>query len=117
MKLFDASALIEQLQRGFFERGAISVITLVEVLRGVPQEKRIKVKNLIEEAYDVLDIDNEVILKYCEIYTTLKRRGRAMPDADVLIAATAMARGLTLVTRDRDFERLIDLNLKLELKS
>jgi predicted nucleic acid-binding protein len=40
-----------------------------------------------------------------------------MPDADALIAATVMARGLTLVTRDRGFERLIDLNLKLELKS
>ena len=40
-----------------------------------------------------------------------------MSDADALIAATAMARGLTLVTRDRDFERLVDLNLKLELRS
>jgi len=117
MKLFDTSALIEQLREGIFERGAISAITLIEVLRGAPEEKRIKVKKLLEEAYNVLGIDNDVILKYCEIHTALKRRGQVMPDADALIAATAMARGLTLVTKDRDFERLVDLNLKLELRS
>jgi predicted nucleic acid-binding protein len=49
MKLFDTSVLIEQLQRRFFERGAISAITLIEVLRGVPQEKSIKVKNLMRK--------------------------------------------------------------------
>ena len=42
---------------------------------------------------------------------------QCVEDVDALIAATAMARGLTLVTRDRDFERLIDLNLKFELRS
>lgn len=90
---------------------------MIEVLRGTPEEKRIKVKRLVEEAYSVLGIDNDVTLKYCEIYTALSRRGQVMSDAGALVAATAMAHSLTLVTRGRDFERLIDLNLKFELRS
>lgn len=34
-------------------------------------------------------------------------------DIDTLIAATALEHGLTLVTTDRDFERIPDLRLSL----
>jgi len=39
-KLIDTSVLVDNLRRGLFEEGVLSVITLVEVLRGVPEEKR-----------------------------------------------------------------------------
>jgi predicted nucleic acid-binding protein len=39
-----------------------------------------------------------------------------MSDADMLIAATAMAHDLVLVTKDKNFERLVELGLKLELR-
>ncbi len=42
MKLLDTSIVIDDLRRGVFEEGAISTITLIEVLRGVPPEKREK---------------------------------------------------------------------------
>jgi predicted nucleic acid-binding protein len=35
MKLFDTSVVIEHIKRGMFEKGAISVITLIEILRGL----------------------------------------------------------------------------------
>ncbi len=116
MKLIDTSVLIDNLRRGVFEEGSISIITLIEVLRGVPQEKRNKVKQLLERSFDILGIDNKVILKYCDLYTSLKQRGQLISDADLLIVATAIASNLVLVTKDKDFERLRKLGLNLELK-
>jgi hypothetical protein len=56
-----------------------------------------------------------VILKYCELYTELRGRGMVIPDADLLIASTAIAKGLTLATKDKAFKRLEELGLRMEL--
>jgi len=115
-KLIDTSALVDDLRRGVLEEGALSVITLIEVLRGVSEGKRESVKSLLEESYAILGIDNSVVLAYCELYSELRKRGELVPDADLLVAATALAHGLTLVTKDRHFERLGKYGLKLELR-
>lgn len=116
MKLFDTSVLIENLRKGVFEPGSISVITLIEVLRGVKPEKRNKVKEYLENSFEVVPLSNEVILKYCELYELLKQKGTLLPDADLLIAATAITNNATLVTIDKDFERLTDAGLSLEIR-
>lgn len=95
----------------------MSIITLIEVLRGVSPRKREKVKHLLKQAYRILNIDNNVILKYCELYTLLKEKGQLIPDADLLVASTALANNLTLVTKDKDSKRLIKYGLKLELRA
>jgi len=46
----------------------------------------------------------------------LKQRRQSIPEADLLIAATAISNNLILVTKDRGFERLKELGLKLELR-
>jgi len=116
MKLIDTSVLIEDLKKGVYEEGSISIITLIEFLRGVPPEKRGEVKRLLETSFEVLSIDNRVILKYCELYTLLRQKGELIPDADLLIAATAMANNLVLTTKDEHFERLKELGLKVEVR-
>ena len=40
----------------------------------------------------------------------LRQVGMAVGDMDVLIAATALRHDLTLLTADRDFERIENLN-------
>ncbi|MEM1523623.1 MAG: type II toxin-antitoxin system VapC family toxin [Thermofilaceae archaeon] len=115
MKLIDTSWLVELLRRKSFEEGAISLITLIEVLRGVPAGKREIVKKLLEESFDVLGIDNSVVRIYCELYDELKKRGSLVPDADLLIASTAIAHNLVLRTKDRHFKELVSHGLKLEL--
>lgn len=116
MKLLDTSVLVENVRRGVPEPGSISIITLVEVLRGVRPEKRGRVKEAIEESFEVLSLSNEVVLKYCELYDRLRQRGVLLPDADLMIAATAMVNGLVLITKDRGFERLAEAGLRLEVR-
>ena len=104
--LFDTSVVVEMLRRGEYREGSISIITLIEVLRGVSGERRRRVKELLEEAFEVHSLSNDVILKYCELYDALKARGELIPDAALLIAATALSKGEVLVTKDKHFERL-----------
>ena len=113
MKLLDTDIILEMLRERRHEVGAISVVTLIEILRGLEARKRTRVKELLEESFNVQGLDNEIIETYCNLYRKLREEGVSIPDADLLIAATAMSRNMTLKTRDEHFERLGELGLKL----
>jgi len=67
MKVLDTSIVVELVRKRRYEAGAISIITLIEVFRGVKAEKRSEVKKLLEEAFKVLTLDNTVIEAYCNL--------------------------------------------------
>ncbi len=113
MNLLDTEIIIELLQERRHEVGAISTVTLIEVLRGLETRKRPRVKDLLEESFKLLTIDNKVIETYCRLYQRLKEEGTPLPDADVLIAATAISNNMALKTKDEHFKRLGKLGLKL----
>ncbi len=113
MMLFDTDVITEMLRKRRYEVGAISIITLIEILRGLKTEKREKVKKLLEESFDIVNINNQVIETYCSIYRNLKEKGLLIPDADTLIAATAISNNMTLKTRDKHFKELKKFGLKL----
>ncbi|MEM2889590.1 MAG: type II toxin-antitoxin system VapC family toxin [Candidatus Bathyarchaeia archaeon] len=112
MNLLDTDVIIEMLRKKKYEGGAISFITLIEILRGVEAKKRPKVKRLLEESFTLLNIDNETIETYCTLYGKLRQEGTPIPEADLLIAATAIAHNLPLKTVDEHFERLKTYGLK-----
>lgn len=114
MKLLDTDAVIDQLRRRKHEPGSISVITLIEVLRGIPDEKREQAKELIEESYQTLGLDNNTVLTYCTLYRRMRQEGEAVPDADLLIAATAISKDMPLKTRDAHFQKLEAYGLRTE---
>ncbi len=113
MNLIDTEIIIELLRERRHELGAISTITLIELLRGIETRKRSRVKELLEESFKLLNIDNAVIETYCLLYQKLKEEGIPIPDADILLAATAMSNNAALKTRDKHFKRLKKLGLKL----
>ena len=114
MNLLDTGIIIEMLKQKRYSLGAISPLALIEVLRGVESKKRTRVKQLLEESFSVVNIDNSIIETYCDIYCKLKKEGTQLPDADLLIAASAMAHNLILETNDEHFQRLQPLGLKLK---
>lgn len=72
----------------------------MEVLRGVKSEKRTEVKELLEESFFFINLNNKIVETYCRLYQKLKESGMLIPDADLLLAATAIAQDLTLETRN-----------------
>jgi len=86
----------------------------MEVLRGIEDKKRLQIRKLLEASFSVLNLDDSIIEAYCQIYRKLKEKGDLLPDADLIIAATAMAHDLFLETKDSHFLRLKALGLKLK---
>ena len=93
----------------------ISLITRFEILRGL------KAKNAATQlaAFDsfcanneVLPMTDEVIVRAADIYADLHSRGQLIPDADILIAATALENGCQLSTNNlADFARIANLRI------
>jgi len=53
---------------------------------------------------DVINVNADVARKYAAIYLSLQKKGTKIPINDVWIAASCMEVGGTLLTRDRHFE-------------
>lgn len=54
----------------------------------------------------IIDVDEEVARKYSLVYSVLSAKGTPIPINDVWIAACCMSVGGTLLTRDRHFEQI-----------
>ena len=55
---------------------------------------------------EIIDVNTDVARKYAMIYLSLQRKGMKIPINDVWIAACCMEVGGTLLTRDKHFELL-----------
>jgi len=97
------------------DRSFISVVSIAEIRRGVALMDEGRKREALAEwlardlpqRFDqrVLPVDEPVALAWGDLMGLAKRRGRGLSSMDGLIAATAIARQLTLATRNtRDFE-------------
>jgi tRNA(fMet)-specific endonuclease VapC len=114
MNLLDTGILIDNMEKNNYAPAIISSITLIEVLRGIDDKKRLQTRQLLEESFSILNLNNIIIEAYCKIYRKLREEGNLLPDADLIIAATAIAHDLVLETKDTHFLRLKSLGLKLK---
>jgi len=94
----------------------ISCITYYEIKRGLVAAnatRQLTGFDIFFQKYEVLFLDDiEIIEQACKIYADLKIKGRPIQDADILIAATAITRGLVLISNDSDFLRVEGLSLE-----
>lgn len=54
----------------------------------------------------ILEVDSLTAREYGRIKSSLRAKGKPIPENDIWIAATAIQYGLTLVTRDKHFEEV-----------
>ena len=97
----------------------ISAITASELLHGVEraadEARRARRATFVERILDVvpvLPIDLDVARVHARIWASLLRRGSVIGAHDLLIAATALAHDLPLLTRNaREFARVDGLQV------
>lgn len=90
--LYLPSVVLGELQFGFMKGS----------LRRLNEEKLHEFIRLFN--VEIINIDADVARKYAVIYLHLRERGKKIPINDVWIAACCMETGGTLLTRDRHFE-------------
>lgn len=122
--LLDTSVLIERGSGGppddLPDEAAISTMTLAELRVGVlitddpeVRAQRLDLLTAVERAIEPLPIDEAVAGRFAQIVVAARRAGRRPHVADALIAATAAANDLVLYTRDRDFEGLPGVDVRV----
>jgi predicted nucleic acid-binding protein len=92
------------------QEAAISAVTLCGLHHGVlmadedDRARRLAALAYAERRFAVLPVDDRVAPHYGRLLAaSRRRRGRRLRTADALIAATAAAHRLPLITKDRDF--------------
>ncbi|MEO1432876.1 MAG: type II toxin-antitoxin system VapC family toxin [Cyanobacteria bacterium J06633_8] len=99
----------------------LSVITIGEISKGIeklPDSKRkvnlqqwLNEELLIRFRGKILAIDTDVMLVWGELTGKLESEGKKMPAMDSLIAAIAIHNNCSLVTRNEDDFKYVDLNI------
>ncbi len=95
---------------------ALSAITLGELYDGVffghdPARHMVGLRHFLW-GVRVLDVNRQVARQFGQLRGALRRQGQLLPAPDLLIAATALAYDLTLVTRNpRHFQRIPALHI------
>jgi tRNA(fMet)-specific endonuclease VapC len=99
----------------------ISIITYYEIMRGIKAlSNKTKVKAFHEfmSACNIEELDFLIAEKAADIYDELRRTGKLVEDADILIAATAMKHGMVVVTDNTEhFKRIRGLKVENWLKA
>lgn len=94
----------------------VSAVTVGEVVHGIElgrnPEKGYEEFDRFLNTVAVAALDIEIGIAYGKLRATLRRSGMPLGDADIIIAATALQLGCTLVTGNRrHFERIPNLVL------
>jgi tRNA(fMet)-specific endonuclease VapC len=93
----------------------VSAVVMHELYYGAfKSERRDRNLALVDALrFEVLPLDTEDARHAGEVRAMLAARGTPIGAYDILIAGQALARGLTLVTRNlREFERIPELSLE-----
>ena len=93
----------------------ISAVTEAELRYGVARiAPAPRLEMLVKEfllTVTILPWDSAAALAYAELRTNLERAGQPMSNLDLMIAAHALAGGAILVTNDRAFSRIRNLEV------
>lgn len=95
---------------------AVSIIAIGEVYEGAfrstePMEHLQLLRRFLAE-FPVVNLDDAIVAEFGSLRAWLRKNGNLIPDLDLLIASTAIAYDLTLLTRNlRHFTRIPNLQI------
>jgi len=113
----------KKLRDAVFDGKEVSIngISYYEIRRGLlaaNASKKLKVFDVFCRRFRVLLLDNQEIFdRASKIYADLRKRGKLLPDADILIAAMTLTQNLILVSADSHFSRIDSLAVENWLKA
>jgi tRNA(fMet)-specific endonuclease VapC len=97
-------------------RLTFSIITRYEILRGLKARRATRQLANFERLCSIsrfLALTDDMIVQAADTYADLYKRGELIPDADILIAASALTNGLGLVTNNKKhFRRISGLHVE-----
>ena len=113
-----SSKLLRRLKKVPQEEQFTSTITVGELYYGVyksprAQEFKEKLEREVWPRVRILSFDRKAAEVYGRVRAELERAGRPLSDPDLMIAAIALARGLTVITGNvKHFNRIPRLNVE-----
>jgi tRNA(fMet)-specific endonuclease VapC len=91
-----------------------SIVTAYELEKGAQlskgASKDVKLVHDLLSELRILHFDQKCVDLSSDIYSSLSKKGKLVGEFDILIAATCIAAGETLVTNDEDFDQIADLS-------
>ena len=90
----------------------VSVVTVAELTLGGlmanddDRPARVATLSAVESTWDPLPVDAEVARQFARIAAALRADRRRIPILDVLVAATAIAEQIPVVTQDHDYDAI-----------
>jgi predicted nucleic acid-binding protein len=122
MILLDTDTCINIIKKNQFainkankEKLAVSFMSIGELLYVISKatykkQEKITALNIFLSSTTIIDSDNEIMQKFGELKTNLYQRSMLVPDADILIAATALSKCSKLITGNiKHFDRFENL--------
>lgn len=114
--LHKAERTIRRIEELYTHGVGISVVSLAELYDGLARSSNRdsdeEALSLFMEAVDVVPLDDAACRIFGDERARLRQAGNVIGDMDILIGATAISNGLTLLTNNqRDFQRLRGLSI------
>jgi len=98
------------------EEISTTVITVYELLKGAlasanPEKAQLSVRGLLSRTR-LLTLTEEASSRAAILFTELQKKGTAIGELDILIAAICISNQETLLTRDEHFSRIQAIDLR-----
>lgn len=75
-------------------------------------ESNLKNIQKLTNSYSILNTNQQTAIIYGTIKAKLKKKGKPIPENDIWIATIAQQHQLTLITRDKHFDEIDDLEIE-----